>query len=201
MSALRRRPSVRAAGAVLGVALLGALPSLAVGGPPAAAAAPHSLHAGGSVEEAWLTGAGPGDAITLEHDGAAVSGVSGTPGKADALGSLIVRSLTAGAGYAWHDTTSGQTTHTFAVLAPGENPATASDLYTGQAMHQGLNYITMRDGIQLAATVRYPYGGTCTRHGSLPDGHRVLGVRHGRPHRSDPQSHLPGPRHAVHRLR
>ena len=25
-------------------------------------------------------------------------------------------------------------------------------------MHEGLNYITMRDGIQLAATVRYPYG-------------------------------------------
>ena len=35
-------------------------------------------------------------------------------------------------------------------------------------MHQGLNYITMRDGIQLAATVRYPYGGTCTAASPCP---------------------------------
>jgi predicted acyl esterase len=29
-------------------------------------------------------------------------------------------------------------------------------------MHEGINYITMRDGIQLAATVRYPYNVTCS---------------------------------------
>jgi predicted acyl esterase len=35
-------------------------------------------------------------------------------------------------------------------------------------LHQGLNYITMRDGIQLAATVRYPYGGTCSATAPCP---------------------------------
>ena len=35
-------------------------------------------------------------------------------------------------------------------------------------MHEGLNYITMRDGIELAATVRYPYGATCSAAGPCP---------------------------------
>ncbi|MGO8871126.1 MAG: CocE/NonD family hydrolase [Acidimicrobiales bacterium] len=35
-------------------------------------------------------------------------------------------------------------------------------------MHQGLNYLTMRDGITLAATVRYPYGGTCSAASPCP---------------------------------
>ena len=132
---------------------------------PAGAAA--GLHGGGSVEEAWLTGATPGDRIVLVRDGHPVA-VSGNPGTADALGSLIVRGLTPGPGYAWRDTTSGATTATFAVLAPGANPATGSALYTGQSLHQGLNYLTMRDGIRLAATVRYPYGSTCSAAAPCP---------------------------------
>ena len=165
MLAVRHRPTVRTVAAVLGVALLGAAPALVVDVPAATAAPAHVLHAGGSVEEAWLTGAGAGDSITLERNGTTQSG---TPAKADALGSLIVRNLTPGSGYAWHDTTSGQSTTSFSVLAPGADPATDSSLYTGQAMHQGLNYITMRDGIQLAATVRYPYGGTCSATSPCP---------------------------------
>ncbi len=35
-------------------------------------------------------------------------------------------------------------------------------------MHEGLNYITMRDGITLAATVRYPYGHTCSTAAPCP---------------------------------
>ena len=167
MSALRHRPSVRSVAAVAAVVLIGCGPALVAPVPPAAAAAPHTLHAGGSIEETWLTGAGPGDAVTLEHDGHAVP-VSGNPGTADSLGSLIVRDLTPGPGYAWHDATSGQTTTTFAVLAPGADPRTDSALYTDQPMHQGLNYITMRDGIRLAATVRYPYGGTCSATAPCP---------------------------------
>ncbi len=64
--------------------------------------------------------------------------------------------------------TTGTTTPTFAVLAPGADPATDSALYTSQPMHEGLNYITMRDGIQLAATVRYPYGSTCSSTAPCP---------------------------------
>ena len=84
------------------------------------------------------------------------------PGTADSLGSLVIRSLTPGTGYQWEDTSQGTDTGTFSVLAPGDDPASDSALYTGQPMHSGLNYITMRDGIQLAATVRYPYGVICS---------------------------------------
>jgi predicted acyl esterase len=132
---------------------------------PAGAAA--GLHGGGSVEEAWLTGAAPGDRIDLVRDGHLVA-VTGNPGTADALGSLVVRDLTPGPGYAWRDTTSGATTATFEVLAPGANPTTGSALYTGQILHEGLNYLTMRDGIKLAATVRYPYGSTCSAAAPCP---------------------------------
>ncbi len=35
-------------------------------------------------------------------------------------------------------------------------------------MHEGLNYIAMRDGITLAATVRYPYGQSCSASNPCP---------------------------------
>ena len=66
----------------------------------------RSLHSGGSVDEAWLTGAAPGDRITLLHYGAVVSNPA-NPGTADSLGSLIIRDLSPGAGYSW-----GTTPHT-----------------------------------------------------------------------------------------
>jgi len=133
----------------------------------ASTGAPSSLQGKGSVDEAWVTGAGPGDHITLQRDGTAVS-TAANPGRADALGSLIIRNLDPGSGYRWVDDTTGDRTPTFSVLAPGQDPATDSPLYTGQPLHQGLNYLTMRDGIRLAATVRYPYGGTCSAADPCP---------------------------------
>ena len=167
MRTVHRRPFVRLAGAAVAVATLGLAPAAVAAAPPAGATVVHDLQSDGSIDEAWLTGAGPGDAVTLLQNGSPVT-VAGNPGVADALGSLVIRNLTPGSGYAWDDTTTGQTTSPFAVLAPDADPATGSDLYTGQTMHEGLNYITMRDGIQLAATVRYPYGGTCSAAAPCP---------------------------------
>ena len=65
-------------------------------------------------------------------------------------------------------TAPARSTGDFTVLAPAVNPATDSALYTGQHLHNGLNYITMRDGIKLAATVRYPYGERCTSTDPCP---------------------------------
>ena len=141
------------------VQVIATSPARATGGP--------GLQGNGSVDEAWLTGAGPGDSITLLQNGSPVSNAA-NPATADALGSLIIRDLTPGAGYSWDDTSTGGTTPSFSVLAPGANPATNATLYTGQPMHNGLNYITMRDGIQLAATVRYPYGSTCSATAPCP---------------------------------
>jgi predicted acyl esterase len=132
-----------------------------------AAASSSSIQGRGSVDEAWLTGAAPGDRVTLLHNGAPVP-VPTNPGTADSLGALIIRGLAPGGGYSWDDTTSGQTTGPFPVLGPGHNPSSDAPLYTGQPLHAGLNYITMRDGIQLAATVRYPFGVTCTAAAPCP---------------------------------
>ena len=140
-------------------------PAVVAGAP--AASASGGLQGNGSIEEAWLTGATPGDSITLLQDGVPVVNAA-NPGTADSLGSLIIRDLTPGSGYQWDDTTSSTETASFSVLAPGADPATGASLYTSQPMQAGLNYITMRDGIQLAATVRYPYGVTCSAASPCP---------------------------------
>jgi uncharacterized protein len=136
-------------------------------GTVAGATGPAKLQSNGSVDEAWMTGATPGDSITLRRNGTPVVNPA-NPGRADSLGTLIIRDLTPGSGYSWDDTTSRTISAPFSVLAPGRNPTTDSDLYTNQPMHQGLNYITMRDGIQLAATVRYPYGSSCSTSAPCP---------------------------------
>ena len=96
----------------------------------AAAASSSRLQGNGSVDEAWLTGANPGDQITLVQHGTAVANPA-NPGTADSLGSLIIRDLAPGPGYRWVDTTTGQHTSTFSVLARATTPADSS-LYTGQ---------------------------------------------------------------------
>jgi uncharacterized protein len=159
----------RAAGVVLVIALVGVGTGALGGGAAGAGGATITspLKGNGSVDEAWLTGARPGDQIVLVRNGDPVAN-SASPGAADSLGSYIVRDLAPGSGYHWLDRTTGRSTPSFSVLAPGQNPPARSTLYTGQPMHQGLNYITMRDGIQLAATVRYPYGGTCSAASPCP---------------------------------
>ena len=106
--------------AVLVAATIGAGISPVVAGrrrrPP-----PLTLQGRGSVDEAWLTGANPGDHITLMQHRTAVAN-DANPGTADSLGSLIIRNLTPGPGYRWVDTTTGQRTPSFSVLAPGRTP-------------------------------------------------------------------------------
>jgi predicted acyl esterase len=164
---MRRRRALVTWGVGLLIACAGLGPELVVGVPPASASGGSGLQGNGSVDEAWMTGANPGDAITLLQNGSAVANAT-NPGTADALGSLVIRDLAPGTGYSWDDTSPGDVTAPFSVLAPGDNPATGSALYADQPMHEGLNYITMRDGIQLAATVRYPYGGTCSATSPCP---------------------------------
>jgi hypothetical protein len=152
--------------ALIAVVLIGVVALPALGGTAGSAVAP-GLRGNGSVDEAWLTGSNPGDHISLVRYGRLVSNPA-NPGTSDTLGSLIIRNLTSGSGYEWEDDTTGQITPHFTVLKPGRNPNRNSSLYTDQPMHEGLNYITMRDGVQLAATVRYPYQGTCTDTSPCP---------------------------------
>ena len=161
-----RRRSVGIVLAALGLTLT-LIPTLTSSTAGATSRTASALQGNGSTDEAWLTGANPGDQITLLQKGKPVVN-PGNPGTADDLGSLIIRDLTPGGRYSWMDDTTGQLTPTFAVVAPGDNPPTDSPLYTGQPLHEGLNYITTRDGVSLAATVRYPYGGSCSAASPCP---------------------------------
>ena len=121
MRSRNRRSSWRHVLAGTAAICMGLLPSLVGVTPRAGAAEAPVLRGGGSIEEAWSTGGGAGDSIALLRNGSVVKNTA-NPGRADDLGSLIIRNLTPGSGYAWHDRTTGATTARFSVLAPGANP-------------------------------------------------------------------------------
>ena len=116
--------------------------------------APFSGH--GSIDEAYELGAVPGTHLVL-YDAA---GRAVGKGVADRYGSLIVPSLRPGPGYRFGAVTGGtvQKSAPFKVLSVDDTPP--ESFYADQHLHVGLNYITMRDGITLAATVRLPPGKT-----------------------------------------
>ncbi len=77
-------------------------------------------------------------------------------GTTDRFGSLIVRGLQPGKGYRFQtQSTPRLETNVFEVL--DENVAPDPALYK-QDLQPGINYVTMRDGVELAMTVRLPSG-------------------------------------------
>lgn len=128
--------------------------SAALAAAPAGAEA--ALQARGSVGQAYVVGAAPGARLALLGP----SGKTLRTGRADRLGSRIFRELPARRGYRVRVTRAGrmQTTRRFAVLRRGQNPPAA--FFRSERMKAGLNYVTMRDGIELAMTVRLPPGKT-----------------------------------------
>ena len=129
--------------------------------PAVTATAPFQAH--GSIDEAYVLDATPGEQLILVNE----SGSEVGKGTADQLGSFIFRTLKPGSGYEVRsvhgNTVDG--TKPFAVLSAKSIPP--ASLYSDQHLHAGLNYITMRDGVQLAATVRLPPGKTLT-NGPFP---------------------------------
>ena len=110
----------------------------------------------GSIDQAYLLGGPPG-ATALLADGSGQEVGSGT---IDAQGSLIIRDVAPGAGYTFRTAQGASVSATarFRVLSPRNTPP--SSFYARQHLGVGLNYITMRDGVSLAATVRLPPGKT-----------------------------------------
>lgn len=126
-----------------------AVTAAALFAPTAAAAPRHNAKVGGGVAQAYVTDTRPGTSLTLE----AADGSAAGHGVSDRLGSLIVRHLAPGS-YSWKG--AGVTSRRVTVTDAGSPPPNPS-LYD-QKLHEGLNYIRMRDGVTLAATVRLPYG-------------------------------------------
>ncbi len=110
----------------------------------------------GSMGQAYVEGATPGETLVLADGSGRVVG----KGVADRFGSLVIRDLAPGPGYRFEGVTGSRVAGSipFPVLGVGSAPSAAAD--ASQTMKEGLNYIAMRDGIELAATVRLPAGKT-----------------------------------------
>ncbi len=110
----------------------------------------------GSIGEAYELGARPGQKLMVANANGARVG----SGVTDRFGSLIVANLAPGPGYTFRAVVGRSVLGTapFGVLGVHNTPP--ESFYADQHLHAGLNYITMRDGISLAATVRLPPGKT-----------------------------------------
>jgi predicted acyl esterase len=110
----------------------------------------------GSIGEAYVVGAPPKTHLVVVNGGGSKVG----SGVVDSYGSLIVRNLAPGSGYRFEEGTGSglHATAPFPVLATSSTPSPS--FYASQHLHAGLNYVRMRDGVLLAATVRLPPGKT-----------------------------------------
>jgi predicted acyl esterase len=147
----------------------------------AAAPAHAAMSAHGSVGQAYVLGAPKGAKLQLVRSGRVLAG-----GRADRFGSKIFRGLKPGGGYRVR--AGSRSTRHFAVLRRGANPPAA--FYRRKKLHAGLNYVTMRDGVKLAMTVRLPAGKTLA-DGPFPtvieySGYQVAAPHDLRPGTSDP---------------
>jgi hypothetical protein len=120
---------------------------LVVAAPTAAQA---TFKARGSIEQAYVLGAKKGQRLQLLDARGHVVGA----GKADRFGSKIFRVLSPGGGYKVRH--GRKLSRPFRVLRAGDNPPRS--FYNHQKLKQGLNYVKMRDGVELAMTVRLPAG-------------------------------------------
>ncbi len=157
---IRRRgvAAVVPAGVFAAITLLTAAATPAPSPPGARAVARRDLRVMAGIEQLYVVGAAPGDHIEVSRRGGpGITRGAAASGVADRFGSLAVRELEGGAEYRVRNVTSGQTLPA-KVLAPGDNPP--QSFYDSTTMHEGLNYIPMRDGVTLAATVRPPLGQT-----------------------------------------
>lgn len=120
--------------------------------PAITTAAEFTAH--GSVGQAYVEGARPGQQLVL----ADAANRQVAAGVADELGSLLVRDVPPRGDYTFR-AVAGSTvagSPPFAVTALADTPAPG--FYAAQELKEGLNYLTMRDGVSLAATVRLPPG-------------------------------------------
>jgi predicted acyl esterase len=111
-----------------------------------APAAEAALKARGSINQAYVVGAKKRQMLVLKDaDGRVVAA-----GRADRFGSEIFREVAPARGYRV------QRSGPFRVLRAGDNPPRS--FYRRKKLEQGLNYVTVRDGVELAMTVRLPAG-------------------------------------------
>jgi predicted acyl esterase len=106
----------------------------------------------GSVGDAYVQDATPGIKLMLVNRNNRIV----AEGKADRFGSKVFYDQKMEAGYRVLSRQGNKVAASgrFAILKIDQNPPAA--FYQGKVLHEGLNYVTMRDGVELAMTVRLP---------------------------------------------
>ncbi len=153
----RYRLPHRIAVAALAGTLAATAVAVAVSGSADASLARATFRGHGSIDEAYVLGAPARTHLTVVNG----AGTRVGSGVVDKLGSLIVRNLTPGSGFRFEQGSGAQkrATAPFSVLSTTGSPPPPS-FYSSQHLHAGLNYVRMRDGVLIAATVRLPPGKT-----------------------------------------
>lgn len=105
-----------------------------------------------SVEQLYVTHARPGATVEVLRRGQVV-----TTGVADERGSLVLRRLEPADDYVVREAGRREQTPPLQVKSIASS-APPRELYTGQTLKEGFNYLTMRDGTTLSAWVTLPKG-------------------------------------------
>lgn len=129
--------------------VLGSVAAFALVAVTAGAAGAAGMTASGSIGQAYVLGASEGQSLTLIN----ARGRTVGKGKADRFGSFIFQNVVAGSGY---KVRGASTTRSFKVLSTKSNPPPA--FFRKIKLKQGLNYVKVRDGVEIAMTVRLPAG-------------------------------------------
>ncbi len=129
---------------------------LGLAAPMAHAAGKPEFSARGGINHAYVLDAKRGQTLRLVNARGRTVGA----GRADRLGSKIFRELAPGRGYRVLSGSGRRavSTKAFKVLRAGANPSRS--FYRRKSLKQGLNYVKVRDGVELAMTVRLPAGKT-----------------------------------------
>jgi len=130
--------------------------------------APSAFAAGavsafGSMDAAYLT-APSGSVASLYNARNALVATS----TADVQNAVVIHEVVPGSGYYFKVTADGTTVQTSSFTVQSQLQPKTQTFYNSTSLHVGLNYITMRDGVTLAATVRLPYGKTTLAAGPFP---------------------------------
>ena len=130
---------------------------------PASAAAPN-FDASSSIGEIHVVDADPGQSLKLVTP----AGRTVQQGVADSYGSKIFYFLKEGAKYRVTSSTGGATVRSPLLTVMKRSARPKQSFYDGQDLHAGLNYVTTRDGTELAVTVRLPFGASSLDGAKFP---------------------------------
>ncbi|MEI6453811.1 MAG: CocE/NonD family hydrolase, partial [Actinomycetes bacterium] len=125
----------------------------------------------GSISELYILGGTPSATVTVKSGSDTVG-----DGSIDANGALVIRDLEAGSYTLSSSDFSDASVTVLDHRGKFGSGAVQSDgfslqqhnLYANQKLKPGINYITMRDGVKIAATVRLPFGETTTTGKQFP---------------------------------